>query len=104
MRGGKVLTEALFMCDICNSPCKVCGKDLPLHLGDYETGRGEVECFCEDHLPETDVRVFTLTEDETEERFPIGWKMGIRALTDNAREYKDYNYPNLAADWEIEDR
>jgi len=111
------------MCDIVNSPCKVCGADLPLHLGDYETSPEEVECYCSEHLPETDVRVFTLTENEYYDasqyawtdtghyrvkryvlEFWEGWRMGIRALTDNAREHKEYNHPNVGADWVIEDR
>ena len=94
------------MCDIVNSPCKVCGKDLPLHLGDYDTAPSEVECYCADHLPEKDVRMFTLTEDSLPydsgmtPEFLKGWKMGIRSLTQNAHENEDKNYPNVAADWE----
>ena len=113
------------MCDIVNSPCIVCKCDLPLHLGDYETAPEEVECYCQDHLPTENVRIFTLTEDEinteykytwpgkgqpaTRERigetveYSKGWKMGIRSLTDNAREFKDYNHPNVGADYTVED-
>jgi hypothetical protein len=89
------------MCDCYTAKCKICETLLPLHLGDYETGRTEIEVFCEKHLPNIDCRIFTLTENE--DVYPIGWQMGIRALTDNAREYKDYNHPNLAADWEEKD-
>jgi hypothetical protein len=110
------------MCDILDKPCKTCGTLLPVHLGDYETAPEEVECYCEKHLPEKDCRIFTLIEDSIEKEytythpeeggpatrelkgerieFPKGWKMGIRALTDNAREYKDYNHPNTYADFE----
>jgi hypothetical protein len=93
------------MCDICNSPCKVCGEALPLHLGDYETDRDEVECFCAKHLPDKKVRIFTLTEDSMieeyskESEFKKGWQMGIRDLTKNARRNKKMNHPNIAADW-----
>jgi hypothetical protein len=93
------------MCDIVNSPCKVCGQDLPLHLGDFETDSNEVECFCAKHLPDTNVRVFTLIEDSMieeyskESEFKKGWQMGIRDLTDNARKNSKMNMPNVAADY-----
>lgn len=94
------------MCDIVNSPCKICNADLPLHLGDYDTAPEEVECFCSKHIPDTNVRVFTLTEDDKYEgtvSFPKGWVMGIRYLTDNARENREMNHPNVAANWSIHD-
>jgi len=101
------------MCDILNSPCKVCSADLPLHLGDYETAPEEVECYCEKHLPDSNVRVFTITKDETYEDLPHikktvifekGWKMGIRYLTENARDNKDINHPNIGVEMIKEDR
>lgn len=101
------------MCDIYCGECKICHADLPMHLGDYNTGRKEVECFCSEHLPENDVRIFTITEDEIYEDLPYikavvlfktGWKMGIRYLTKNARDNKEMNYPNIGVDWTIEDR
>jgi len=101
------------MCDILNHPCKICGADLPLHLGDYETGREEVECYCEKHIPGKNIRIFNFIEDDIDPEyykmgdtieFPKGYKMGIRALTGNAIEHKDKNYPNTMADWTIEDR
>jgi hypothetical protein len=82
-----------------------------MHLGDYATKRTEVECFCAEHLPDKDVRVFTLTKDDLTDwgdlqrvRFNKGWIMGIRYLTENARNNADGNYPNVGADWDIEDR
>jgi hypothetical protein len=98
------------MCDIVNSPCKVCGIEIPLHLGDYETSPDEVECFCGEHLPTENVRVFTLTEDDLpyekggESAYKKGWVMGVRSLTPNARENEHQNHPNVAADWTIEVR
>lgn len=93
------------MCNIVNSPCKICGKDLPLHLGDYKTAPHEVECYCEEHIPDNNVRVFTLIEDDYfvvwKIDHPKGWKMGIRSLTDNAKECEECNYPNVYADYEI---
>ena len=101
------------MCDILDVPCMVCGKLLPLHLGDYETDRDEVECYCQDHLPEQNVRIFTLTDTdkhtvrarypEEDLEYPVGWQMGIRYLTDNAKENADMNHPNVGVDYETED-
>jgi hypothetical protein len=84
-------------CNIVGAPCKICGKILPLHLGDYDTSPEEVEMFCQDHLPCHDIRIFTLTEDDDE--YPAYTKFGIRSLTDNARKNKDKNHPNIGADW-----
>ena len=101
------------MCNIIGKECKICGKLLPLHLGDYDTDPEEVEMFCQDHLPCHDVRIYTLTEDDVWDDYPEDFvdtrkpivvhpantKFGIRALTYNARRYKDKNYPNVMADW-----
>ena len=101
------------MCNIVASPCKICGKDLPLHLGDYDTEPEEVECYCSEHLPDTNVRIFTLMEDDVYEDlpyipksiiYPKGWVMGIRSLTENARENRDKNYPNVAGDCTARDQ
>jgi len=111
------------MCDCYDEKCHEngCKEILPVHLGDYETDRNEIIVYCRDHLPLTDCRIFTLTEDEINKEykyyysedgvlgrtfigetleFPKGWKMGIRSLTNNARENKDKNHPNIGADWE----
>lgn len=98
------------MCDCYSHKCKECDTKLPVHLGDYETERDEIEVFCQNHLPDKDVRIFTLTKKfEFPDRYPddyepnVGWQMGIRALTDNARKWKEYNHPNLASDVEVKD-
>ena len=97
------------MCDCYEHACKICGELLPVHLGDYQTKRHEIEVFCRSHIPKSDVRIFTITEPTVEEinnkkrRYKIGWKMGIRYLTENAKKNKEINHPNLGADWEIED-
>jgi hypothetical protein len=101
------------VCRILDYPCKLCNKLLPLHLGDYETDPEEVEVFCQDHLPDKEVRIFTLTDTDKhtvrarypneDKAYPVGWKMGIRYLTDNAKENAYMNHPNLGVDWEYED-
>jgi hypothetical protein len=96
----------------------VCGEKLPVHLGDYETGRDEVEVFCEKHIPENNCRIFTLTENEYIDigsycggyevkkyvlEFWEGWQMAMRYLTDNAQKNKEMNHPNIGADWTTKD-
>ena len=81
------------MCDIYMDSCKVCGKDIPMHLGDWSTKRHEIECFCSEHIPDTNVRVFV----------GDGWETGIRALTENAVHYKDMNMPNVEEEYTIID-
>jgi hypothetical protein len=97
------------MCNIINSPCIICGADLPLHLGDYDTAPEEVVCYCEQHLPTLGCRIYTLIEDDIDPEYyidgdkierPKGWKMGIRAITTNAFYNEDKNYPNTFAEWE----
>lgn len=132
------------MCDCYHARCKVCGRYLPVHLGDYNTKRNEIEVFCQEHLPNTDIKIFTLSEassnnhvpknisddekadikrkrtelfgdDDSLEsldwyldhitehvEYPVGWKMGIRCLTPNAKKHEVMNHPNLGIDWNEE--
>ncbi len=100
------------MCDCYYHKCKECDAKLPVHLGDYDTQRDEIEVFCEDHIPEHDVRAFTVTgvfEDEENNYFEndktyVGWKMAMRSLTENAIYNEEGNHPNLASKIEIEKR
>jgi len=103
------------MCNILDMKCnkKGCEVILPLHLGDYDTDSSEVKVFCGKHIPKKNVRIFTLTDtdihtvrarypDEDKE-YPVGWKMGIRYLTDNAKKNAYMNHPNVGVDYETED-
>lgn len=93
------------MCDVYQHKCKECDTMLDIHLGNFSTEREEIEVFCQNHLPEEDVRIFTVTTpDQRDENIYSGWKMGIRSLTDNARANKNINHPNIFSDWKIEDR
>ena len=92
------------MCNCLMMPCKVCGTLLPLHLGDWLTQPEEVECYCRSHLPKGNVTVFILTKSEKYPIYKIGWKMGIRYLTENAKQNRSRNYPNLGVDWTTEER
>jgi hypothetical protein len=35
------------MCDCYEEPCKICGKMIPTHLGDFSTDRSELFILCE---------------------------------------------------------
>ena len=85
------------MCNCYSAQCEKCDKMLPMHLGDFDTGEDEIQVFCDAHIPEEDVRVFVMTEDESDlgDKFPQGYRIGIRALTENARQCADKNHPNL---------
>jgi len=90
------------MCDCYEATCKVCGiGKIPVHLGDWETTRNEIEVYCGSHVPPTDCRIF-VTKAMCG-RYKKGWKMGIRALTENAKAHKDINEPNLGVDFVVVD-
>jgi hypothetical protein len=90
------------MCDCYTHKCEQCDEQLPVHLGDFETERSEISVYCNKHIPEKGVRVFTVSE--ADEDYPVGWKMAIRYLTDNARERAEENCPNLSVDCKMEDK
>lgn len=87
------------MCEIIYIPCKVCGSEIEMHLGDFETNQNEIEVFCNLHIPEKDVVIWSdckgcSTHGDWEIREYSKW-YGVRALTNNARKNKDKNYPNI---------
>ena len=99
------------MCDCYRHKCKECETMLPIHLGDFNTGRDEIEVFCNEHIPEHDVTVFKFkksvvgkhffpngVQQEMDEIQFAGTKIGIRSLTENARANSGMNYPNLTLD------
>jgi len=99
------------MCDCYDHQCnnKGCKVRLPVHLGDFATKRNEVQVFCEDHLPDKDVRVFTFKKRVKEWYFDPSLNgslkcMGIRYLTANAHRHACQNSPNVGEDYAIEIR
>lgn len=98
------------MCDCYNHPCKVCGLKLPIHLSDFDTERDEIEVFCDRHIPPKNVNVTiyictkeTYSSDaENGEYWPKGYRMGIKSLTENAKNNRIGNHPNESnfAVWE----
>ena len=98
------------MCEIYEHPCKICKTPIEIHLGNYETSPDEIEVFCKDHIPKNDVFVWKSTSKGrrrgVQDICDINTylKVGIRALTDNARMNKDSNYPNTENSEIIEER
>jgi hypothetical protein len=74
------------MCNILLMPCKVCGRNIDMHLADYDTDPEEIEIYCGKHLPE-------------DRRDGILWgyrkkRVFVRALTKNAYTHAGGNHPN----------
>ncbi len=88
------------MCDIQDLYCKVCKTPIEIHLGDYETSPSEIEVFCKDHIPKENIVIWKSTSmgrrrgvQSLRDKNTYS-KVGIRALTENAKMNKDINYPN----------
>lgn len=84
------------MCDCYSEPCKCCGEVVPLHLGDYETGRFEIFVVCEKCLENPYLGEIpfpsVLWKYDSEE----GKKeMLIVSVTKNAWENREKNHPNV---------
>jgi hypothetical protein len=63
-----------------------------MHLMDWATKHDEIEVFCKGHIPKTDVRVFTVIKCGP--GLKRGYRVGVRALTENAKQHKNGNHPN----------
>lgn len=92
------------MCDIYEAPCKECGALIEIHLEGYNTARNEVAVFCYNHIPQENVVVWKCKRNK-DSRSKKAWVMfpakkefliGVRALTENAKEHRSGNSPNLA--------
>ena len=102
------------MCDCYTAKCAKCGRDIPMHLGDFETKRDEIEVYCircfSDELKGTrSVIWFNNKLEQLQECFSNAeWKrvwdatigeedyVIVKSLTDNAWEHKFENHPNYA--------
>jgi len=78
------------MCDCYAEPCKVCGKLLPIHLGDFDTDRWEIIALCSDHLNTFPALKRVIWTGEG-----LGDRIAICPLTKNAWEHRDVNHPNI---------
>jgi hypothetical protein len=94
------------MCEIYEHPCKICGTPIEIHLGDYDTESSEIEVFCKDHIPKENVVIWETKAKGNRRGVQsicdknTNAKVGIRALTENAKLNKNGNHPN-AHDCEI---
>ena len=92
------------MCEIYYDECTVCKKLIEIHLGDYETGRLEIDVFCNEHIPSNNVVIWQGKDywysTNLQEHLMVGnpITVGVHALTKNARKNKDMNSPNLNCD------
>jgi hypothetical protein len=68
---------------------------IQMHLGDFDTSQEEIKVYCNKHIPEnTDSGVlWKITEDDDKKE--IGKKVFVEALTVNAKDCCDENYPNV---------
>ena len=78
------------MCDCYYHKCFGCGKELPIHLGDYKTKRDEINVYCADCMPPIGSR--------RGQEYIVIERIFIESLTDNAWKHKYINHPNRA-DW-----
>ena len=96
------------MCDIYMDTCRLCGKEIPMHLGDYATDRGEIvvyhlECFNKLPAIKCPYVVWTVNPEKVVESFreeAIAEKeligdVVVVALTENAWSNWPINHPNL---------
>jgi hypothetical protein len=83
------------MCDCYSEPCKICGKFIEIHLGDYDTARSEIVIYCKDCSLSSIFGLQRINLDRS-----LVWKTKeygiilIAYLTDNAWNKRNGNSPN----------
>lgn len=83
------------MCDCYGHKCEKCDTTLDIHLGDYDTGREEIEVYCDEHIPlDTDNGVVWQWSDDEGKKPTDMKRMFIKWRTKNAEENADDNCPN----------
>ena len=90
------------MCDIYTAKCRVCGKEIEMHLGNWNTKRSEVRVYCGAHLE----KALLQTKPVSLWRFKrcLGGKrwcgvVAVVLLTPTAKRNGRINHPNK---WESE--
>lgn len=70
------------MCDCYDHKCDVCGTGIPIHIGDFNYPREDVEAWCNHHAkPGPGIEVFRQTENvfyDKDNHYPKGSKIAIR--------------------------
>ena len=81
------------MCDCYEHVCDYAGCEvgIPMHLGDFDTGRNEIKAYCAKHIEEADGGDLWEWRDSEAEN----WRLAlIVPLTDMARQCAASNHPN----------
>ncbi len=83
------------MCDCYDTVCAVCKKEIiPVHITDFCIPRDHMKIYCQKHIPQKDVVIHKIVEDEYHYKselslmgkkrnpieYPLGWRMGVRYL------------------------
>lgn len=101
------------MCDCYDTICAVCKKGIiPVHIADFCMPRDHVRIYCQKHIPQKDVVIHKIVEDEyhykselslmgkkrNSTEYPLGWRMGVRYLEEPPYKYGFHAVtPNVCA-------
>lgn len=97
------------MCDCYTTKCafKGCRIELPVHISDFCMPRKHVKVYCQRHLPEENVAIFT-AQSTRRIGVPKGWKMGVWLLQEPPKEYEGIEggpiSPNIGQQFDIEEK
>ena len=89
------------MCDCYEAKCQECSELIPVHIKDFCMPRENLQVFCEKHLPNENIYIFTVTEKkQLSDDPPKGTRWGFRILDYSNCRYKtepwDWATPNIA--------
>lgn len=84
------------MCDCYTAKCENCDIEIPMHLGDFNTGRDEIKIFCNKHIPTDNKEIVIHTIKGKYAREVCNTiRVGILPLTQNAKDNMEENHPNI---------
>ncbi len=93
------------MCDCYSPKCEICDERIPVHIGDYNYPREDVQVFCRLHIPGRKVTVFTSTEkSRMDPEYPKGWSCGIRLQDGRTEPSSEDVTPNIGVEYIVEQR
>jgi hypothetical protein len=87
------------MCDCYLHQCKLCPTQVGIHLGDWATGRNEIEVLCSHHYK----KVRKQSKPYTIFKCANGQRIAIIYLTKNAKLRRKENVPNMTCRCEPEE-
>lgn len=70
------------MCNCFWQKCQQCDEMIPVHITDFCTPRGNLQVFCEKHLPDSDCFIHTVVEPKQDREYDYkkGTKFGFRIV------------------------